>query len=143
MMIKDNKGQISLEYLLIFTISLIILMIFTLPLAENSIKDTLDISDSLNVKSDLSKIAIAIKQVYGEGQGSKQNVKIESKNKLKINIMDNCISTSFKLNSNTKKDIKEYVSSTIKKTSISLNKGGNVIIVEWPINSPNMLLYSV
>ena len=62
-MIGDNHGQISLEYLLIFTVSLIILLIFTLSLAENSIKDTLDVSDSLDVKSDLSKIANAIKQV--------------------------------------------------------------------------------
>ena len=78
-MIKEECGQISLEYILIFTISLIILMIFTLPLAENSIKDTLDVYDSLNVKSDLSKISCAIKQVYGQGQGSKQTVKLESK----------------------------------------------------------------
>ncbi len=142
-MINENNGQISLEYMLIFTISLIILIVFTLPLAENSIKYTLDISDSLNVKSDMLKIVNAIKQVYSEGQGSKQTIKFESKNKLKITISDNCISTSFKLKSNSKKDIKEYVISNIKKTSISLNKGENVIIVEWPMNSENMLIYTV
>ena len=116
MMIKENGGQISLEYMMIFTISLIILIVFTLPLAENSIKDTLDISDSLNVKSDLSKISNAIRQVYGEGQGSKQTIKIESKNRIKINIEDSYISTSFKLKSNSKKDIKNYVTSNIQKT---------------------------
>ena len=46
-MIKDDVGQISLEYMLIFTISLIILIVFTLPLAELTIKDTFDISDSV------------------------------------------------------------------------------------------------
>ena len=142
-MIGYNHGQISLEYLLIFTVSLIILLIFTLSLAENSIKDTLDVSDSLDVKSDLSKIANAIKQVYGEGQGSKQTIKLNCKNKIKVNIQDNCISTSFKLNDNSKKEVKEYALSNIKKTSITLNNGENVIIVEWPINSENMLIYRV
>ncbi|WP_432645389.1 class III signal peptide-containing protein [Methanobrevibacter sp.] len=143
MMIKENGGQISLEYMMIFTISLIILIVFTLPLAENSIKDTLDISDSLNVKSDLSKISNAIRQVYGEGQGSKQTIKIESKNRIKINIEDSYISTSFKLKSNSKKDIKNYVTSNIQKTSISLDDRENIIVVDWPMNSKNMLIYTI
>lgn len=143
MMIKENGGQISLEYMMIFTISLIILIVFTLPLAENSIKDTLDISDSLNVKSDLSKISNAIRQVYGEGQGSKQTIKIESKNRIKINIEDSYISTSFKLKSNSKKDIKDYVTSNIQKTSISLDDRENIIVVDWPMNSKNMLIYTI
>lgn len=142
-MIKENGGQISLEYMMIFTISLIILIVFTLPLAENSIKDTLDISDSLNVKSDLSKISNAIRQVYGEGQGSKQTIKIESKNRIKINIEDSYISTSFKLKSNSKKDIKDYVTSNIQKTSISLDDRENIIVVDWPMNSKNMLIYTI
>ena len=60
-MIGDNHGQISLEYLLIFTVSLIILLIFTLSLAENSIKDTLDVSDKLSVKQivDIEKTDLA------------------------------------------------------------------------------------
>lgn len=143
MMIKENGGQISLEYMMIFTISLIILIVFTLPLAENSIKDTLDISDSLNVKSDLSKISNAIRQVYGEGQGSKQTIKIESKNRIKINIEDSYISTSFKLKSNSKKEIKDYVTSNIQKTSISLDDRENIIVVDWPMNSKNMLIYTI
>ncbi|MGN0176541.1 MAG: hypothetical protein ACI389_01745 [Methanobrevibacter sp.] len=143
MMIKESGGQISLEYMMIFTISLIILIVFTLPLAEDLIKDTLDISDSLNVKSDLSEISNAIRQVYGEGQGSKQTIIIESKNRLKIDILDSHVSTSLKLKSNSKKDINEYVTSNIQKTSISIDKGKNTIIVEWPMNSKNMLIYTV
>lgn len=142
-MIKESGGQISLEYMMIFTISLIILIVFTLPLAEDLIKDTLDISDSLNVKSDLSEISNAIRQVYGEGQGSKQTIIIESKNRLKIDILDSHVSTSLKLKSNSKKDINEYVTSNIQKTSISIDKGKNTIIVEWPMNSKNMLIYTV
>ena len=78
MMIKDNSGQVSLEYLLIFAISLIILVTFTLPLTELTIENTLDVSDTLDVKSDLSQLSQAICQVYGEGQGSKQTVTVQS-----------------------------------------------------------------
>ena len=67
-MIKESSGQISLEYILIFAISLMVLMLFTLPLAEESIKDTADVSDSLNAKYELSKISQAVNEVYWEGQ---------------------------------------------------------------------------
>ena len=42
-MIKDNKGQISLEYLLIFAVSLIILIVFTLPLLQLGLENTMDV----------------------------------------------------------------------------------------------------
>ena len=75
-MIKESSGQVSLEYILIFAISLMILMFFTLPLAEESIKDTVDVSDSLNAKYELSKISQTVKEVYGEGQGSRHTVDV-------------------------------------------------------------------
>lgn len=73
-MMKENNGQVSLEYLLIFAVSIILLIAFTLPLAEISIENTMDVSNSLNVKSELSKLSNAISLVYSEGQGSKQTV---------------------------------------------------------------------
>ena len=73
-MIREDKGQIALEYLLIFAFSLMLLIVFTLPLTEIVIEDTFDVSDSLTVKSQLVEISQAIKQVYGEGQGSKHTV---------------------------------------------------------------------
>ena len=74
----DSRGQVSLEYLLIFVISLIIMISFTMPMTELSVKNTLDVSDSLNMKAQLSKIAHAIEQVYGEGQNSRHSVNIDS-----------------------------------------------------------------
>jgi uncharacterized protein (UPF0333 family) len=59
----DSRGQVSLEYLLIFVVSLILLIAFTLPLAELTIGNTLDVSETLNVKSDLSKVSQAIEEV--------------------------------------------------------------------------------
>lgn len=140
-MIKEDSGQISLEYILIFTISLIVLMLFTLPLAEESIENTMDVSDSLNAKYEISKISHAIKEVYGEGQGAMHSITVDSNKKIKITITDNYVYCNLKLKSNSNKPIKEYANSKIKKTSITLNKGENTLIVEWPIGSENMIIY--
>ena len=140
-MIGEDKGQVSLEYLLIFAVSLIFLMVFTLPLTQQAIENTMDISDSLNAKSELSKISIAIKEVYGEGQGSKHTVDLNSNNKIKIAITDKYVYCNLKLKSKETKQIKEYFNSNVEKTSITLDKGANTLIVEWPINSENMIIY--
>lgn len=138
---KDNRAQISLEYILIFAISLLVLMIFTLPLAEDSIKNTVDVSDSLNARYCMSNIAQAIKEVYGEGQGSKRTLDIDSDKQIRVSVSDSYISCSVKLKSNSNKQIKENFKSNLKKTSITLNEGKNAIIVEWPVGSENMLIY--
>ncbi|MBQ8017404.1 MAG: class III signal peptide-containing protein [Methanobrevibacter sp.] len=140
-MMVDNKGQISLEYLLIFTISLILLIMFTLPLSQFAIENTLDVSDTLKIKSDLSKIAQAIEKVYGQGQGSKQTISIDSSKEFKITVADNYISSDINLKDSTKRNEKIYFKSSLKKSNLYIGKGVNSIIVEWPINSENMQIY--
>ena len=140
-MIKDNSGQVSLEYLLIFAISLIILVTFTLPLTELTIENTLDVSDTLDVKSDLSQLSQAICQVYGEGQGSKHTVTIISSKSITFNIGNSFISSNLKLKDGSKKNLKVSYKSTLAKSNIPITKGVNKIIVEWPIDSENMRIY--
>lgn len=135
---NDSKGQVALEYLLIFAISLILLTVFTLPLTEQTIENTLDVSDSLNVKSDLSKISQAVQEVYGQGQGSKQTVSVVPSKDLKVSVEDNHISCSFKLKDGQIKEEKEYFKSTLEESDIYLKKGENSVVVEWPDNSENM-----
>ena len=137
----DDRGQVALEYMMIFAISLILLIVFTLPLAELTVQNTLDVSDTLNVKLDLSKIAQAVKQVYGQGQGSRQSVNIVSSDDLKVNIANNYISSNVKLNDGSNKVEKLYFKSTLEKSSIYLSKGENSIIVDWPESSENMRIY--
>lgn len=137
----DNNGQVSFEYLMIFTISLIILIVFTLPLTHMAIGNTLDVSDSINVKSDLSKIAQAIKTVYGQGQGSKQELNLHNSKKIKLLISKNSISCTLKLKDSTKKTIKQSYNSNLEKTSVTLNKGDNNLVVEWPVGKSNMIIY--
>lgn len=137
---EDNRGQVSLEYIMIFAVSLLILMIFTLPLAEQSIEDAGDVSEALHTKGELSKVAGAVKKVYGEGQGSKQTLKIHSHNNIKIIISENSISCNLKLRDNSNKQIKEYFTSNLKKTSLPIDKGETIVVVEWPENSENMMI---
>ena len=140
-MIREESAQVSLEYMLIFAISLIVLMVFTLPLAEQSIEMTFDVSDSLNVKSDISRISQAIKEVYGEGQESMHTVNVNSNKKIKITITNSYVSCNLKLKNNDNKQIRQYVNSNIKKTSVTLHKGENLLVVQWPRNSENIIVY--
>ena len=140
-MMVDDRGQVSLEYMLIFAISLILLAVFTLPLTERTIENTLDVSDTLDVKSDLSKMSLAVKEVYGQGQGSKQTIHIVSSKDLQVNVADNYISCTLKLNDGQSKTEKMYFKSTLEKSSIYLKKGENSIVVEWPENCENMQIF--
>ena len=137
----DNRGQVSLEYMLIFVVSLILLIAFTLPLTELTIGNTLDVSDTLKVKSDLSKISQAVEEVYGQGQGSKHTVNVAPSEDLKVDIAGNYISCNLKLKDGHSKSEKLYFRSTLEKSSIYLKKGENSITVEWPENSENMQIY--
>ena len=137
----DKCGQVALEYLLIFTVSLLLLIVFTLPLTELTMENALDISDTLEVKSDLSKISFAIQQVYGEGQGSKQSVFINVPKDIGIAVDSNGISTNLKLKNSSNKAIKVNYNSKLPKTGITLKKGQNTLVVEWPVNSKNMKIY--
>ena len=139
-MIKDNHGQISLEYMLIFTISLIILIAFTMPLVNKCMETTLDVSDSLKIKSDLSKIASAIKTVYGEGQGSKQTVNVYVPQSVKVNFESKYLSCNLKLKDKSNKYIKVPYKSNLESSSLTLKKGKNSVVVEWPTGDENMFV---
>lgn len=142
-MIKENRGQVSLEYLLVFAISLIILIAFTMPLLNNTMSDTFDVSDTLKVKSDLSNIAQAIKEVYGEGEGSKKRLDLDVNKPVKIDVSNTQISSKIKLNNNQYKVVKINVKSKLKMDSFKLSKGKNSFVVEWPVGENNMLLYEI
>ena len=105
-------------------------------------KTTLDVSDSLKVKSDLSKIALAIETVYGEGQGSKQTVNLYMKESLKVEVGSSYLSCNIKLKDNSNKFIKIPSKSNLKSSSVNLKKGENTVVVEWPVNNEKMLIYA-
>lgn len=140
-MIIDDKGQISLEYLLIFAVSLIILIAFTLPLVESALENTLDVSDSLNAKNELSKLSGAISQVYSEGQGSKQTIYLGVNKEMDVKILNSYLSGSYVMHDGNIKEIKLNYNSNLNSGSLFLDKGENKIIVEWPVGQERMIIY--
>jgi hypothetical protein len=110
-------------------------------MVQLAIGDTLDVSDTLNAKSDMSKIAQAIEEVYGQGQGSKQTVHIASSKNLKMDVSAGSISCNLKLKDGTSKVERIYFTSTLKKSGLILGKGENSIVVEWPQSAENMQIY--
>ena len=112
-----------------------------MPLLHESMDNTFDVSDSIKTKSDLSKIVQAIKQVYGQGQGSKQTVKLDVDKPVKITVSNKYASSKIKLKSGDNKNIKINVKSSLKTDSFNLKKGYYTFVVEWPMNSENMIIY--
>jgi uncharacterized protein (UPF0333 family) len=140
-MMKEDKGQVSLEYLLIFAVSIILLIAFTLPLAEMAIENSMGVSNSLNVKAELSKLSNAISLVYSEGHGSKQTVYLTLDEPINVKISNSYLSSNYKLNDGKYKDFKLNYNSNLNKGSLFLDKGENKIIVEWPLNDEKMIIY--
>ena len=140
-MIKEDKGQVSLEYLLIFAVSIILLIAFTLPLAEIGLEKTLDVSNTMNAKGELSKLSNAVSQVYGEGQGSKQTIYMDLDKSINVKITNSYFSASYMMKDSKTKEFKLYHNSNLNSGSLFLDKGENKIIVEWPINSEHMIIY--
>lgn len=133
-MIKDKKGQLSLEFILIFAISLIILTIFTIPLSEIAIGNTLEIADIANTKSDITKIANWISEVYSQGQGSKKTINIDSNRSYILKISPKSISTTLTLENGDTKTIKSSHNYNNINTNINIEKGKNKIIINWKEN---------
>lgn len=139
-MILDNKGQLSLEYLLIFSISLIILIVFTLPLANEAIENILDSSDVVLIKNNMNKIANGINQVYSEGESSKRTVYVEVKEDIQLDIHDKKITTDLYLRDNLIKHLEVSHSDSQLNTVVNLYKGVNKVVIEWPDNSTNIIV---
>ncbi|ALT68694.1 class III signal peptide-containing protein [Methanobrevibacter millerae] len=140
-MIIDDKGQISLEYLLIFAVSLIILIAFTLPLVETALENTLDVSNTLNAKNELSKLSNAIGQVYAEGHGSKQTMYLSLNKAMNVKISNSYLSGLYVMHDGNTKEIRLNYNSNLNSGSLFLDKGENKIIVEWPAGEDKMIIY--
>lgn len=131
----DEQGQLSLELILIFAISIIVLTIFTLPLSELAIGNTLEVSEVINTKSNLYEIANGINEVYSQGQGAKKTITINSDNSYLIKISPNSLTTTLTLENGDKKNLKVNHEYNNLNLIINIEKGKNRIIINWDENS--------
>ena len=103
----DNMGQVALEYLLIFFVSVIILSAISLPLISESMDNSRDISKSVEAKDTLLSISNSINYVYYAGYGSKRTVGVHIPLNMQLSYRyknnNHFIYTSIKLSDNSTK----------------------------------------
>ena len=64
----DNKGQLSLEYIISSMIVILIISLISVPILLTTIDYSNEIIDSINAKAELSKITDAIDYCYSSEQ---------------------------------------------------------------------------
>lgn len=72
----DKKGQIALEYLLLFFILIIILAVISVPLLKDSIETTDDMTKSVQIKSFLTEVQKNVKLIHSLDVGSKRTISV-------------------------------------------------------------------
>ena len=144
---KDIKGQLSLELLLISFLVILILVSITLPIANLGIDLSIDSSNLLEIKSEVSKIANEIDSVYSNGLGSKRTIVIEAPEDLNVRFSKDLNSeiglatAQYILNNGSMKEIKVNYKYPNLNYDLHLIKGHNTVIIEWPVNSSEIIVY--
>ncbi len=130
----NNKGQLSLEYIISIMMVILIITLVTIPLLSITIDYSKDIIDSLNAKNELNKIADAIDFSYNSGKGSKRIVLVNFNQDVNIHFTSNSDGGFAYLNLNLSDSSKrisvDYDCSSLN-SNIQLSKGFHKILVEW------------
>ena len=144
---KDFKGQLSLEFLLISFLVVLILVSITLPLANLGLDLGIDSSNMLEIKSEVSKITNEIDSVYSNGAGSKRTIAIEVPKDINIKFSKNphteigLATVDYFLSEGLVKKIELSYKYPDLNCNLYLIKGYNKVIIEWPINSTEIIVY--
>ena len=140
-MILDNKGQLSLEYVLSSMIVILIISLISVPILLTAMDYSNDIIDSINAKSELSKITDAIDFCYASGKGSKRIVYVDLNRNVDIRLYNDGNKGFASIDLNLSDNSKEITSSfdyNGLNENIHLSKGFNKIAVNWDEDS-NMI----
>lgn len=133
-----NKGQLSLEYILSSMIVILIISLISIPILLTAMDYSNDIIDSINSKSELSKITDAIDFCYASGKGSKRVVLVDFNRNVDIRIYNDGKNglASINLNlSDNSQEITSYFDYNGLNENIHLSKGFNRIAVKWDEDS--------
>ena len=134
----DIKGQLSLEYVLSSMIVILIISLISVPILLTAMDYSNDIIDSINAKSELSKITDAIDFCYASGKGSKRIVYVDFNRNVDIRFYNDGKRGFASINLNLSDNAKEIISSfdyNGLNENIHLSKGFNKISVKWDEDS--------
>lgn len=140
-MILDNKGQLSLEYVLSSMIVILIISLISVPILLTAMDYSNDIIDSINAKNELFKITDAIDFCYSSGKGSKRIVYVDLNRNMDIRLYNDGNKGFASIDLNLSDNSKEITSSfdyNGLNGNIHLSKGFNKIAVNWDDDS-NMI----
>lgn len=133
-LVLDNKGQLSLEYILSSIIVILIISLISVPILLTTIDYSNDIIDSINSKNEISKITDAIDYCYASGKGSRRIVYLDLNQNIGLKLYNNGKNGIASANMRLSDDSKE-ISCTFDcpnlNENIHLSRGFNKIIVEW------------
>ena len=138
MITLGNKGQLSLEYVLSSMIVILIISLISIPILLTAIDFSNDIMDSINSKSELSKITNAIDFCYASGKGSKRTVLVDFNRNVDIRIYNDGKNGLASINLNLSGNSEEITSNfdyNGLNENIHLSKGFNRIAVKWDEDS--------
>ena len=130
----DNKGQLSLEYILSSMIVIIIISLISVPILLSTIDFSNDVMDSINSKNELHKICDAIDYCYFSGKGSKRIVYVDLNRDANLRLFNNGNKGIASINLNLSdgfKEISDYYECNNLNENIHLSKGFSKIRVEW------------
>ena len=133
-----NKGQLSLEYILSSMIVILIISLISIPILLAAMDYSNDIIDSINSKSELSKITDAIDFCYASGKGSKRIVLVDFNRNVDIRLHNDGKRGFASINlslSDDSKEIISYFDYNCLNENIHLSKGFNRIAVKWDDDS--------
>ncbi len=131
MILIDNKGQVSAEYLLLFVVILLILSAVTIPLVSDSIDASNDVSWASDARSAVNSIASAVDIVYSNGPGAKRTLNVYIPETMNFKTDSKTISLSVVLSDGTTKQVNATTQYPMSTNDIDLNKGWRNVTVKW------------
>lgn len=131
----DNKGQMSVEYLLIVLVVILVLSLVTIPLISNSIDASNDVSHSSDAKVAASTIANAADTVYANGPGSKRTINFYIPEDTTIRINGRNVIIPIQLSNGTTKDVNVTAQYGFDNKTLNVNKGWYDAVVSWELKT--------
>jgi uncharacterized protein (UPF0333 family) len=133
----DVKGQVSAEYLLLTLVFLIIISLVTVPLIQNAVNSSVDVSGTSDASAAINSITNAVGIVYANGPGSKRTISVyfSQGGALSYNSVNSTLQLPLSITNGTKViDSQVPIPITINNgTALNVNNRTNyVATITWP-----------
>ena len=135
-----QRGQLSVEYLLLILVFLLILGSVTIPLIGSSIDAANDVSNTAAAKSIVDDIGNAVNIVYANGPGARRtlNVFVPTDMTLASNNQENILTMTLQLSDEEDKLVSSNIDSNVVVRTTNLNRRNYEAVIYWPSGSSDI-----